>query len=82
MEVIGSPVVWWSGPQSFILNTSAPNTHQLWGKQLNRNRIPSPLLLFTPWLWATRRTAPLHLQRERGGVWGSCEGPTSFSPCS
>lgn len=50
--IIGAPQ--WSGPQSFILNTSSPRTHQLWGKQLNRNRVPSPLLLFVNLkLWAT-----------------------------
>lgn len=43
----------WSGPLSFILNTSLRRTHQLWGEQLNRNKVPSPLLLFTPRLWAT-----------------------------
>lgn len=25
-----------------------PRTHQLWGEQLNRNRVSSSLLLFTP----------------------------------
>lgn len=47
--------------------------HQLWGEQLNRNRVPS-FLLFTPSLQATRRAAALHLPEEKGDkgvLWGS-----------
>lgn len=63
----------WSGPLSFI-NTSLQRTHQLWGEHLNRNRVPSPLLLFTPRLWATGRAAPLHLPKEKGEHRGSMRG--------
>lgn len=40
-------------PCPLFFNTSLWRTHQLWGEQLNRNRVPSSLPLFTPRLWAT-----------------------------